>query len=150
MPEAIEVSASQRFLGVLETFLSDKKLSNGQRSLIQRDLQTEHISLDTFRCLQKYRPDINIHEAMRGSRVTRPHATKDADLKKCNESKERLLERNKFLQRQHETREYNRMVYGNSRLPSDSEETISSALQSVKYQAAVSSNMLAAVSKRAT
>ena len=38
-----------------------------------------------------------------------------------------------------------RMVYGTTRLPSDNEETISSAIQSVKYQAAISSNMLAAV-----
>ena len=142
----VEVSASAGFLELLATFAEDKQLSSGERSLIQKDVLTKHISLDSCRCLHKYRPDVNIHQAMRGSKLTLPYVSKVALSKKEETAKTLLAERNIFLQRQHETREYNRMVYGTTRLPSDNEETISSAIQSVKYQAAISSNMLAAVS----
>jgi hypothetical protein len=143
----VEVFASASFLEVFEDLAGDEQLSSGERSLIQNDVHNKHISMDSVRCLHKYHSDINIHQAMRGSKLTLPYVSKAAVSKKEEAAKKRLTERNTFLQRQHETREYNRMVYGTTRLPSDNEETISSAIQSVKYQAAISSNMLAAVSE---
>jgi len=141
----VEVSASSGFLEVLTMFAEDEKLSNTERKLIRKDLETKHISLNTFRCVQKHRPDMNIHAAMRGCRVTSPHESKAQASREAEATSQRLAKRRAFLQRQHETREYNRMVHGSSRLMSDNEETISSAIQSVKYQAAISSNMLAAM-----
>ena len=105
----VEVSASDSFLEVLEAFAADnKQLSQGERALILADLRTKHISLDSFRCLAKYRPDLNIHTAMRGSAVTIPFVSKAAESQKEEDAKKRLLERKAFLQVQHETREYNR------------------------------------------
>ena len=142
----VEVSASDGFLQFLGEFVGDVKLSEGERSLIENDLKNKHISLDSIRYFHKYRPDVNIHKAMQGSHLTTPYVNKAEISKQEAAAQKRLAERNVYLQRQHETREYNRMVYGTTRLPSDNEETISSAIQSVKYQAAISSNMLAAVS----
>ena len=142
----VEVAASDGFLEVLAALAADEKLSSEERGLITADMQTKHITLQSFRCLHKYHPEINIHNNIRGCRMTRPYQCKIQESNDKEAANQRLAKRKAYLQRQHETREYNRMVYGSERILSDNEETISSAIQSVKYQAAISSNMLAAVS----
>jgi hypothetical protein len=52
--------------------------------------------------------------------------------------------RKEYLQRKSQAREYNMMMYGREKLATE-DESVSATLKSVKYQIAVSSNMLVTI-----
>jgi hypothetical protein len=125
------------------------QLTGEERALLLREAEAEAgvVTVASVRLLLRLRPRLPLHQTLRGSRLVRPLGSQQQEAAEKAAARDRQAGRRSFLQRQHETREYNRMVHGSARLLSDNEETISNAIQSVKYQAAISSNMLAAVSE---
>ena len=144
----VEVKASEAFINLLEDFSKEENLTLEEQETVDHDIAAKHVSLRSIRCLHKYRPNVKLHEAIKGSNISIPYAEKIKISEEKKAADERMKARRGYLQVQQETRDYNRMVYGTTRLPTDNEETISSAIKSVKYQMAISSNMLAAVSLR--
>ena len=167
----VEVQASEGFLRVLREVADELKaeeaasegvsegvseckearlqLTGEERALLLREAEAEAgvVTVASVRLLLRLRPRLPLHQTLRGSRLVRPLGSQQQEAAEKAAARDRQAGRRSFLQRQHETREYNRMVHGSARLLSDNEETISNAIQSVKYQAAISSNMLAAVSE---
>lgn len=142
------VRANAKLLGELKQLAEEAVVQAEERSLLEGELAqgSSLVSLKSLQCLVRHRPSLNLHELMRGCSVTSSSAAARGTEEEMSKSKKKKLEeRRAFLLCQQETREYNRMVYGSARLPSDNEETISNAIQSVKYQMAISSNVLAAM-----
>mmetsp|Transcript_8552 Transcript_8552/g.12766 ORF Transcript_8552/g.12766 Transcript_8552/m.12766 type:complete len:212 (+) Transcript_8552:48-683(+) len=142
-----EIIATTSLLNLLQTAMeykdNDVHLYNAtEMTILQNAYDNKSISIDSLKLLSKYLKHEGkgriLHSFIKGQqRVLHFPMLKPPS----HEVSEEVKKRREYLTMRQQTREYNQMIHGSDRPPSES-DSISASLKSAKYQMAVSSNMI--------